>query len=228
MSYKAILFDLDNTLLDFTASETVSLHAVHQQFFKEHVVIDDFKQHYQEINKGLWKLVESGSCTTEQIKIERFKRLTEKLQINIDYSAIADIYEESLGDSADWYPQAKETLFLLKQKFELGIITNGLTSVQEKKYYRLGFDQLCACCLISESVGIAKPNKAIFELALNELGLNAHEALMVGDSLSSDYAGALNANIDFCWINLHNSPLPTNLPEPKYIVKNVLQLSQLL
>lgn len=228
MSYKAILFDLDNTLLDFTASETASLQTVYQIFFKDYIVINEFKEHYHAINKNLWKLLEQGKYTTEQIKNDRFKLLAEKLQIDVNYSAIADAYEEGLGNFVNWYPQAKETLFSLKQNFDLGVITNGLTSVQEKKYFRLGFDKLCSCYLISETVGFAKPNKAIFDFALNKLNLKAHEALMVGDSLSSDYAGALNANIDFCWINPLESALFPHLPQPRYILKYVSQLLQML
>lgn len=224
MTYKALLFDLDDTLVDFRQAELLGLSTIHTYHLQSHVTEADLKKTYHKINKKLWGKVETGETTANQVKTERFRLLLENFQLNINYETIAHTYEHTLGRCTNWYPGAEETLYLLKKYYQLGIITNGLADIQQQKYQRLGLDKLFSCYLISEVIGIAKPKKEIFDLALQELNLQPHEALMIGDSLSSDYQGAINAGLDFCWINQNSHPVPKKLPLPKHVLASVTQL----
>lgn len=228
MSYKAILFDLDNTLIDFTQAEELSLHAIYSHYFQNFVDSVSFKKNYHSINKKLWAQVEKGELTTAHVKVERFRLLVETLQLSLDHLATQQHYENSLVEYSRWYPGVKEALVDLKKQYQLGIVTNGLGYVQQGKFSALGIQQFCECYVVSELVGFAKPGKEIFEIALNQLKLQPHDVLMVGDSLSSDYLGAINAGIDFCWVNNRNEVLPAGLSSPKYHVESVTQLPSLL
>lgn len=224
MEYRALLFDLDDTLLDFSTAEDRCLDKTHKFFFADHCERELYKKHYREINHFLWELVSKEVLRPEHVKIERFRRLCEVLQVTHNAKEVAKHYEAKLADEIIWLPGVKKTLKTLHTKFKMGIVTNGLTEVQEKKYHASGLSSFCHCLLISEKVGISKPNKAIFSMAMMDLATLAHETLMIGDSLTSDFQGAINAGLDFCWINPKGIPLPKEFPKPKYILKSVSQL----
>lgn len=224
MSYKALLFDLDNTLIDFTRSEELSLNTIHNNFFQEVVRFDSFKNHYHDVNKKLWAQVECGQLNTAFVKVERFRLLVALLKSQVDHEEVQSCYEASLVDHASWYFGVKETLTELKKQYRLGIVTNGLGYVQQAKFSTLGVHQLCECMIVSELIGHAKPGKEIFNIALKQLGLLPQDVLMIGDSISSDYLGAINAGLDFCWVKQHTAELPAGLLAPKYVVDSVNQL----
>lgn len=226
-NYTTLLFDLDDTLLDFNASENKSLELIHTNFFSS-TNLNHFKETYKGINKNLWNLVNEEKATPTDVKRERFNQLADKLQLSFDIENISYHYENMLGEYICWFAGAKELLLSLKEQYKIGIVTNGLTHVQEKKYHVCGFHELCECFLISEKIGVSKPNPLIFEQALKTLNANPHESLMIGDSLQSDFRGALNAGIDFCWINHHDAPIPATFPKPKYVCKTVSFLSEIL
>jgi 2-haloacid dehalogenase len=227
MRYKALLFDLDNTLLDFTASEKIGLDKVHAAYFNKHISRDKLENIYHAINKHLWRLVECNQCSVDFVKLERFRLLVEATALSFKHEELAELYENTIAESADWYPGVKETLTTLKTKHRLGIVTNGLAQVQQTKYQRLEINKLCECYLISDVLGIAKPDKEIFTVALKQLNLRAEEVLMIGDSLASDYQGAINAGLDFCWVNNQNQLLPTQFPTPAYMISSVTELEKI-
>lgn len=228
MPYQALLFDLDNTLLDFTKSEQLSLDTIYAKYFQSHVAKDLFKEHYQLINRDLWVRVEAGQLATGAVKFERFRILTETLKTALDYRTIAQHYEENLIVHANCFPGVLETLEHLKKSYHLAVVTNGFIDLQQAKLNALKINEYCSYQVISDVVGVAKPNKAIFEITLQQMGLNAQSALMIGDSLSSDYLGAINAGIDFCWINRQSNPLPKEFPPPKYEIKSVNELPEVI
>ncbi len=224
--YKALIFDVDDTLLEFSPGEENSLNKLHTHFFSA-LPLNLYKKTFHEINKHLWDLVSEEKIKPAEVKVERFHRLTSALNIPLPSEVLSHLYEGYLGEEVHWIEGVKETLIHLKKKHKIGVITNGLTIVQEGKRKLSGMHALCESFIISETVGIAKPNKAIFELSLTELGIEPHEALMIGDSLTSDYQGALNAGMDFCWVNPTNLLLPAHLPTPKLIVPSVAALKDL-
>jgi 2-haloacid dehalogenase len=228
LPYESILFDLDDTLIDFKASESSALALVYENFYRAFAQVDAFHSRFHAINQALWKAVESTQLPVGQLRLKRFQLLSEALGANMDAEPVAAFYEHQLGTTARWLPGTAEALSLLGSHYKLGIVTNGLTHIQRAKYQHLSLGNWFRSFVISEEVAISKPQKEIFKLALTELETAPAHTLMVGDSLTSDYLGSLNAGLDFCWINARRLPLPAHLPEPRFTLQSVAELPALL
>lgn len=227
MHYTALLFDLDDTLLDFKTAENSSLDKTYDAYFSPHCEREQYKHTFRRINVALWDLVHQGRMHPRQVGSERFLQLMKELKIQLNIKEVSGYYESVLGGEVIWFPRVAETLDRLKKKYKMGIITNGLTTVQEKKYQLSGLKKWFSCFLISEKVGLAKPDRRIFDLACASLAEDPQNILMIGDSLASDYRGALNTGIDFCWVNPAEAPLPSGWPPPQYVIKSVSELTRL-
>ncbi len=222
--YKGILFDLDDTLIDFKASETSALALVYENFYRTFTQAGTFTSRFHEINQALWRAVESTQLPVGQLRLKRFQLLSESLGASIEAEQAAAFYEHQLGATARWLPGTAEALSLLERQYTLGIVTNGLTQVQKAKYQHLALGKWFKSFVISEEVATSKPQKEIFNIALTEINTAPSHTLMVGDSLTSDYQGSLNAGMDFCWINAKGLPLPAHLPEPRFTLRSVAEL----
>lgn len=226
LPYSGLLLDLDNTLLDFAYAQSCSLLAVYRQFFSTIIDKDSFEKRFDLVNKKLWQEMEEGKILLEEISHLRFSSQRLGFGASLPTALVADCYEENLIQHNRWLPGAKSAVSKLKKDFALGIITNGLLRVQKGKLALFNINAWADSLVISEEVGFSKPDKRIFDHALADLNLSAHQVLMVGDTLSSDYQGAINAGIDFCWINPEKVPLPSKYPAPKYIVESIAELCE--
>lgn len=222
--YEGIIFDLDQTLIDFENAEKVSLDLLYEAFFSKHCNKDNFLSMFHEINRDIWRKFEKGLVKVGEIGKRRFELISELLSTDLNIEEIASFYETSLGMKADWFPGAEETIIRLSDMFDLAVVTNGFSSVQSIKYKNLSLGKWFKSYIVSEDVGCFKPEKKIFQLALQKMNKEKHKILVVGDSLSSDYKGALAAGIDFCWVNIEGKELPEGMARPKYIVSSVTEL----
>lgn len=227
MKYKTLLFDLDDTLLDIVQAEHISLQLIHNNFYNT-VEFEEFKKLYQSINRALWDNLGQPGCNLKprDIKIKRFIQLGERLDLKVDNDQVANVYETSIGNSSTWLPGAQNAIeFLYKKGYALGIVTNGVTSLQYLKYERHLLNNWFNCYIISDEVGVSKPNKEIFTLAFSQISTklnqvsNPETTLFIGDSLISDGQGAHNSGMDFCYINLNeisvkdaSIPIKFNIP----------------
>lgn len=227
-SYKTLLFDLDETLVDFHHAEKQSLELVHKKFYETTTPHETFRGHFHRINQQLWTDVEKGTFPLAQISMGRFELLSAELSLNLNHAEVAEYYEVQLGETSSWLPEVEPFVRSLTSRYKVGVITNGLTLVQKIKHQKFSIHEWAHAYVISEEVGISKPNKEIFTMALDQMGSHKDHTLMVGDSLTSDYQGALNTGLDFCWVNFHNKNLPDHLPLPQYVVKSVVELGELL
>lgn len=223
MPYQTLLFDLDNTLIDFSQAEQRALTHIHQAFFSGYEK-DRISSHYHVLNNKLWQQVEAGKISISEVAKQRFVQLQKIFPSNYTSSHIMEQYEEQLANQSVWFKHTSTAIAQLHQQYKLGIITNGLQRVQQLKYKQLKLKRWFSCYVISEEFGTAKPNPTIFNQALQELQASSHETLMIGDSLSSDYQGAINSGIDFCWVNPTAKKLPKTFPPPKFIVSNIQEL----
>lgn len=235
MSYQIILFDLDDTLIDFGASETISLQRVYQQYYQD-FDYSLFETLYKEINTALWKRVgaKENSLMPKEVRFLRFKYLNEQLGSAVETQDVANQYDHHLGECAEWLPEVKNAIQFLHQKGHvLGIITNGLSDAQGKKRQRLELFNWFDCFVVSDEVGIAKPNKEIFDFALEEIAnkykqpIHAYDKnamLMVGDSLISDGYGAMNFGINYCHINRRAEEVSSAETSIKYHISSVAHL----
>ena len=227
-TYTTLLFDLDNTLLDFDHSESRSLTHIHEKYFCEHASLDNFTETYTTINQKLWALVTEGRLKPSKLSVQRFQQLLQYYDLPHCPKEISHTYKTQLGEATRWYPQAEASIHTLKTHYKIGIITNGITEVQRRKCTLSGIENWCDCIIISDEVGMAKPDAAIFHLACEQLQAKPHDCLMIGDSLVADYCGARNANMDFCWMNPMQLTLPSNFPRPRYTIQAISEILTLL
>lgn len=228
--YKIILFDLDETLVDFTHSETISLEIIYQRYYSM-IDFSEFLRLFKAINASLWDKVglKENALTPSDVSIMRFMQLNQQLGVETPFVSIADDYETCLGEHAAWLPNVKPIIESLhRQGYILGIVTNGLIKVQERKYNRLELWRWFDCYTVSDSAGVAKPHPEIFDIALQSITnkrnlecIDKSIILMVGDSLVNDGYGARDFGIDFCYVG--QGQKPDELPI-KYMIKSVAEL----
>jgi 2-haloacid dehalogenase len=231
--YETILFDLDDTLVDFQQSQSNSLKQLHAQFYADIDYIR-FEKLYKPINRALWERVgcTKNPITPNEIKSIRFAEIHKQLNIDRDTALIAEAFEQLLGSTAEWIPEVKSVVELLHEKgHHMGIITNGLHDAQHRKYELLELKKWFHAFIVSETAGIAKPHQHIFELALSKMPVtsNRESVLMVGDSLHHDGHGAKNAGIHFCFVQRQPSAMKTRHDIPvQYKITSVADLPKIL
>ena len=227
MKYKVILFDADETLFDFKKAEREAFKNTMIDFGVDYDESYHFNT-YEEINSAIWKELEQGLITQEKLKIERFRRFINKIEMNFDENEVASTYMKYLGEGSFLFEGAIELIEDLSNKYTLSIVTNGLTIVQERRIKKSVIAKYFKDIVISEEVGIAKPHPDIFEHAISNLGeFKKDEILMIGDNLSSDIRGGINYNIDTCWYNPNKVENKSNL-SPTYEMVDYKEVRNLL
>ncbi|WP_195990249.1 YjjG family noncanonical pyrimidine nucleotidase [Clostridium sp. D53t1_180928_C8] len=227
MKYKVILFDADETLFDFKKAERQAFKNTMIDFRVDYDESYHFNT-YEEINSAIWKELEQGLITQEELKLERFRRFINKIEMNFDENEFASTYMKYLGDGSFLFEGAIELIQDLSNKYTLSIVTNGLTTVQEKRIKKSVIAKYFKDIVISEEVGIAKPHPDIFEHAISNLGkFRKDEILMIGDNLNSDIRGGINYNIHTCWYNPNKVENKSNLT-PTYEMADYKEIRSLL
>ncbi len=211
--YKYLLWDIDGTVLNFLASEA---HAIRFLFGKYGLGECDDKKLalYSGINKKYWGMLERNELTKPEILIGRFREFFGAIGADTSIAESFNLdYQVTLGDYVEFIDHAREVLLSQKGKFVLAAVTNGTRIAQEKKLKASGLDKVFDAIFISENVGFEKPNKEFFDHVLTSLGVtDKSEALIIGDSLTSDIKGGVNAGIDTCWFNPSHKPNTLGLP----------------
>ena len=227
MKYKVILFDADKTLFDFKKAEREAFKNTMIDFGVDYDEDYHFNT-YEEINSAIWKELEQGLITQQKLKVERFRRFIDKIEMNFDENEFASTYMKYLGDGSFLFEGAIELIEDLSKKYTLSIVTNGLTVVQERRIKKSVIAKYFKDIVISEEIGIAKPHPDIFEHAINNLGeFNKDEILMIGDNIGSDIKGGINYNIDTCLYNPNKVENKTDLI-PTYEMSDYNEIRSLL
>ena len=210
MAYRIALFDADNTLLDFTRAEHDALCACLAARGLPHD--DDTVSVYSAINDGHWKRLEKGLTTRDRLKTERFGDFFSTIGYNGDPAVMARDYESTLGQQTALLDGALELIQALHGKCELYIVTNGITAVQKSRLGGCALAPYFDRCFISEEMGCAKPEKRFFDLVAAAIpGFDPADAIVIGDSLSSDIQGGINAGVDTCWFNPRKKSAPPDM-----------------
>jgi 2-haloacid dehalogenase len=198
--YPWLLFDADDKLFDYRRAEAEALVAA---FGEQGIAFrPSWLGVYQRVNAAAWRALEEGRVTPARLRVQRFEELAAELGLEIDPPAFSTTYLAHLARQAHLIDGALAVVEALRPRHRIAVITNGLSEVQRPRLARSPLARLVGPLIISEEVGAAKPDTAIFEIALDRMGApDRGDVLMIGDSLSSDIAGGLAAGIDTCWYN---------------------------
>ncbi len=224
--YKYLLFDADNTLLDFNASEKNSLRITLENMGLE--FSDEIYLSYHNINDELWKSLERGETDRAFVKTERFRRLFEKYNYKCDsFDIVAEAFMNNIATQGIPMKGATETLEKLKNHYKIYIVTNGTASVQISRLALSGIDKYLDGLYMSQSIGYNKPRVEFFDYVISHIGDDdLTKYLVIGDSLTSDILGAKNKGIDACFVNYNNVPYREYSPE--YAVNSIEEVLCLL
>ncbi|MDD7794453.1 YjjG family noncanonical pyrimidine nucleotidase [Clostridium sp. 'White wine YQ'] len=227
MKYEVILFDADDTLFDFKKSENNAFKNTMIQFDINYDE-DYHLKVYKEINKALWDEFEKGNITQEKLKIERFKRLSDKIGVKFDESEFADSYVKNLANESHLYEESIPLVEELHKNYKLVMVTNGLTDVQDRRIRKSPIAKYFENIVISEEVKASKPDSKIFEVALNSIKyFDKSKVIMIGDSLTSDIKGGLNFGVDTCWFNPAKTKNVSNI-NPTYEITTLKDIKRIL
>ena len=226
--YKYLLWDIDGTILNFEKAEKRAIRTLFEKFNLGECT-DEMLSHYIEINKKYWKLLECGEMEKERILVERFEEFFLKEGIRTDVaSEFNKAYQLALGDTIAFNDDALDIIKAQKKNYQIIIVTNGTAIAQKKKLERSGLDKIADNIFISEEVGYEKPSIHFFERVIAKAGIDdVSHAVIIGDSLTSDIQGGVNAGIDTCWYNPKEDVNDTNL-KPTYIIKNLHELCEIV
>lgn len=234
--YKLIFIDTDNTLFDFREAQENAMKKTFEDFdyFEKEGNEEEFgkiKEDYKIINSKLWRELEKGEIKEEELKILRFERLFEKNSLKYNTKIFSEKYLERLSEGSFLLEGAEELCKYLSEKYRIIIITNGIKKVQIPRIENSKINKYIEETVVSEDVGISKPNIGIFQYALDLANkknkVTKQEIIMIGDSQIADIQGGINFGIDTCWVNLKNQQENEDI-KAKYTVKSYKELYNFL
>lgn len=225
---RALLWDLDNTLLDFSAAEHTALQATFADFglgpcSEERVA------RFSALNIGWWHRLERGEITKAELLPGRFLDFfqTENIPFT-DGVGFNDAYQDHLGDTIVFLDDSYHLVQDLKGQVKQYAVTNGTRRAQVRKLAKSGLGDLLDGVFISEEVGAEKPSEDFFRPVLQAIGpYEKAELLLIGDSLTSDMEGGHRAGIPNCWYNPKGLPKPSHL-SIRYDIRHLDQVRQIL
>ena len=223
----SVFLDLDNTILDFTMAERTALSKTLAERGIEPT--DARLRRYSEINIACWEKLEEGLLTRDEVLVLRYELLFRELGRPDLSGAEATARYESLLHIGHWFmPGAEELLRELSAKHDLYLASNGVESVQLSRIASAGIGPYFKELFISERVGFNKPQKEYFDACFARIpGFDPARAMIVGDSLTSDIRGGINAGIKSCWYNYDGRPGRDDI-RPDFEIRALSELPELL
>ena len=221
-----LFLDLDDTILDFHKAERIAISKTFREFGIEPT--DEVLARYSHINKECWHKLELGLWDRETVLVRRFELLFGEHDIVCDGTKVARAYEKNLGIGHWFLPGAEEAVDALSKKYRLFLASNGTASVQQGRMTSANLYRFFEKVFVSQELGANKPAKEFFDRAVEQIpGFDPAKAMMVGDSLTSDILGGINAGMKTCWVNPGHAPADPKIPAD-YQIEYLSQLEALL
>ena len=226
--FDTILWDVDGTLLDFAAAEEAAIRSLFADFGLG-VCTDAMLARYSEINRNYWRALERGEMTKPEILTRRFEDFFAAEGLSgpspAEFNAA---YQTRLGDTIVYCDGSDKLVASLRGKVRQYAVSNGTVAAQTRKLARSGFDRLMDGIFLSERIGWEKPAKEFFDAVFREIGEERRAgSIIVGDSLTSDIAGANLAGIKSCWYNPRGAENGTNA-KPDFEIKDLREILEIL
>lgn len=225
---KVVLWDIDGTLLNFKAAEKAAI----RKCFEIHGLgecTDKMLARYSEINHTYWQRLERGELTKPEVLVGRFRDFFAKEGLDVSVApAFNEDYQVKLGDTICFEDHALETILELKGKVLQCVVTNGTKVAQTRKLANFGLDRLFDEIFISDVIGVEKPMEGFFDAVWDKIGhFEKDEVLIIGDSLTSDIQGGINAGILTCWYNPNKASNTSGL-KPDYEICNLQEVLEIV
>ena len=225
--YEILLFDADNTVLDFTAAEASALKKVLTAY--DLPVDYETVSTYAKINDGLWKMLERGEIEKTRLRYRRFEDFLLHFGYDRPAREIADAYTAALSEECILIPGMADLCRSLSSRYRMYIVTNGIGAVQRSRWARTEIRDCFLDLFISEELGYEKPAREYFDIVAERIPhFDREKTLLIGDSLSSDMRGGQNAGIDTCWFCRSDEAKPPEGLTVTYTVRNAEELYALL
>lgn len=220
-----LFLDLDDTILDFHKAERIAISKTIRDFGVEPT--EEILNLYHEINKWHWEQLELGRQTRAEILVNRFGVLFERLGVEVDAPKCAKVYEKNLSTGHWFLPGAEEAVASLSKKYRLFLASNGTAVVQKGRMTSANLYRFFEKVFVSQEIGFNKPSKEYFDGCFAQIpGFDKEKAMIVGDSLSSDIKGGINAGIKTVWVNPAHKDCGDIRPD--YEIEALHQLEALL
>jgi YjjG family noncanonical pyrimidine nucleotidase len=220
-NYPLILFDFDDTLVDFSFSEKAAISAVCEGYGR--TLTDELHEMYRSINLELWQKFDDGLISRDELFYQRFFRFFAKINVAGHPDAANEIFLATLALEVCLFANAKDLLVYLHQRAKIGIVSNGHGPTQRMRARRAGIADLVHFSIISDDIGVGKPHRKMFDSAYDASGLPpGMRTLMIGDNLKADIFGAQAVGFDTCWIS--NGVDPRLDVTPTYKVNSIQDL----
>ena len=222
-----IFFDLDHTIWDFDRNAQETLMELFEHYNLHALGLDspqNFIQTYTENNHQLWAEYHLGKITKEHLRSERFSKTFKEL--GVDPELVPHAFEEDYvrisPTKTNLFEGSEKVLAYLQQKYTLHIISNGFKETTLTKMRLSNLNPYFEHVIISEDVGVNKPDPAVFSYALNKAGATKEESIMIGDSLEADVRGAQDFGMRAIFFN------PLNRDKPEDVKQQIVHLEELM
>lgn len=209
---RAVLIDLDDTLVDHQHAMRTALSGLHRDDARLRPLEFEFLlAEWQRLLETMHEDVALGRIPVHESRVIRYRRFYQLAGCEVEHSEVEKIAERHVASylaSRRIVPGAVALIEHLAKRAQIAVITNNTVREQEEKLATFGFDPHIDALITSEECGVAKPDGAIFRCALERLGIDADEAVMVGDSWANDVIGATQLGIRAVWLNRFGTPCP--------------------
>jgi len=222
-----LLFDADNTLLDFSGAAKEALWATFTQYDRS--CDEQIYQIYQQVNKQVWDAFEQNQMDAITLRYRRFELLFEEIQEpGLPAKAFGKHFLDNLILKSEAYEGVLELMEQLKLSYKLSLVTNGLKEVQRPRLNRLNLSPYFDSIIVSDEIGVAKPHGDYFNAVYHSIPDPPHksEVLIIGDSLTSDILGGRDFGIKTCWVNHGREHTGEIIPD--YQISDISQLRAML
>jgi putative hydrolase of the HAD superfamily len=228
--YKNLFIDLDDTIYDFSGASRESFRETYDLLHYERY-FDSFEHYlslYEPYNLELWRIYGEGKITKEELNRRRYSHPLECVGVN-DQQLADTFCREALGripTKGPLMPGAMEILEYLRPKYNMYILSNGFKELQSRKMRTAGIDGYFDALILSEDIGVNKPNRELYEYALAKTGSKLSESLMIGDMFDTDIVGAANIGMEQMYYNPKEKK--GHAFTPTYEVTHLLQIKEIL